>query len=119
MKKILSCIVVLAILCFASLAMAAGDTPCVSSGLQTSSGAIVTGGGHFLCSVLIITDGTDAVTATLYDNASAASGKVIFKGTVPGASYFGVGDAGNPIAVGNGIYLSISGSTPNVIVYYR
>ena len=119
MKKVLLAATLLfALILFSSFLFAAGDTPCQSSGLITSS-QLVANAGHQLCSVLIITDGTNAATAIVYDGTSA-SGTVLFKGTVSGTGNFGGGDAGGPIMGYSGIYVSLSGSgSPAVIVYFR
>ena len=116
MKRII--ILLLAVfLAMPLMAEAAGDTPCISSGLLVASAVLH--GGKELCSVLIITDGTNAATATIYDNATTSSGTVLFKGTVAGASNFGGGDAGSPVMAGNGLYLLLSGTGASAIVFYR
>ena len=89
-----------------------------SNNLVTSSGAVRTG-PCLLDSVLIVTDGTNDASVILYDNASAASGKVIFKGKVSGASNFGGGGPSKPCRVHNGIYLSLTGTGAGCIVYAR
>jgi len=96
------------------------DEPCVSSGLLTDNAVVLaSGSGRLFCSALIITDGTNAATVTIYDNAVGAAGNVLFKGTVAGASNFGSGPVGGPVRVGYGIYFGISGTGAKSIVYYR
>lgn len=113
----------LAVLLVALLASTSGRTDtagCVSSGLKTDNAAILaSGSGHQFCSILIVTDGTNAATVTAYDNATGAGGVALFKGVVPGASYFGGGDAGQPLNLGYGLYVTVTGTGASFIVYYR
>ena len=119
MKRFLVLLAILsAVLLFAAPALP--ESGCVSSGLLADNAVVLArASGQQLCSVLIITDGTNAATVTVYDNAVGGAGKVLFKGTVPGASNFGGGDAGMPVNLGYGIYMAISGTGANAIVYYR
>jgi len=119
MKRLIILSVTMALLLVAQLLWAGGDRGCTSTGLLSDNAAIVTSGGYALCSVLVITDGTNAATAIVYDNAVGAGGTVLFKGVVPGSASFGGGDAGSPISITNGIYFTISGTGANAIVYYR
>ena len=99
----------------AATSLAAGPAA-KASGLKTSDG-LIKAAPVLLTGVLIITDGTNPATAILYDNASAATGTVLFKGTVPGAANFGGATWEVPIRPANGIYLDISGTDAAVIVY--
>ena len=118
MKRFIIAVTILILLAMTGVAGAVDG--CKSSGLLTGSGAVIAAGGdHAFCSILIITNGSNAATAILYDNASTGSGTEVFKGTVAGASNFGGGDAGTPITLGNGLYLTLSGTGANVIIYYK
>lgn len=77
-----------------------------SSGTKAASTAIAAD-GSLLWGVQVASGGT----ATIYDNASAASGTVLAVGT-PGDTIF----FNQPIAANNGIYLSMTGT--GAIVYY-
>jgi hypothetical protein len=98
------------------LLCSAADGPCFTSGLKTSSAAIIPG-PSVLCGVEIVTNGTNDATVIVYDHASAASGLEAFKGTVAGANNFGGGFVN--VNMLNGIYLSISGTEAAAIVYYH
>lgn len=76
-----------------------------SSGTKTSAEAILASGG-LLWGVQVASGGT----ATIHDNASAASGTILAVGT-PGDTIF----FNQPIAANNGLYLSV---TTGAIVYY-
>lgn len=109
----------LALLFVAQLVWSGGDRGCTSSGLLTDNTVIATNAAHTLCSVLILTDGTNAATVVAYDNATGAGGTVLFKGVVPGTAQFGGGDAGSPLSITHGIYVTISGTGASAIVYSR
>jgi hypothetical protein len=66
--------------------------------------------------VEIITDGTNDAKVILYDNASAASGTVIFEGTVTGSCHFGGHEWTNPRRCANGIYVDITGTGASCII---
>lgn len=87
-----------------------------SSGLKNADGAIVTQP----CKIHAITlnPGTTASSAILYDNASAASGTVAFKivGAANDTSCHAHLDV--PVACQNGIYLDISGTGADCVIYY-
>ena len=114
MKKLFT--IILFILLSASAAFAQNHI--ISSGLTTSSAAIVASPCLFH-GVEIITDGSNAATVTVYDNASAASGTVVFKGTVAGASNFGGAMFPNPVEMFNGIYVGVSGTGAAYIPYWK
>ncbi len=89
-----------------------------SSGLKTSSAAIVPG-PCFFYGVEIITDGTNPATVIVYDHASAASGTEAFKGTVAGTNNFGGILNAMPVNMQYGIYATVSGTGAAFIIYYR
>lgn len=94
------------------MALVAYDT----SGLKTSSAAIMTQRGY-LCGAIILTDGDNDGTVTLYDNASAGSGTVLAKLNLPGADLSGAVMFPLPVACANGVYCTIAGTGCNAIVY--
>lgn len=88
----------------------------ISTGEKTSS-ALIRTGACALCSVLVITDGTNAATVIVYDN-TAASGKVVAEFVVAGATGYGGRNWIFPVAMDNGIYLAISGTGASAVVEY-
>ena len=90
-----------------------------SSGLKTSSAVIVSeGNAKRLCGVLVLTDGSNNATITLYDSSTGATGKILFKATIPAASRFGGAMFNIPVRASQGIYAQISGTGASYIVYY-
>lgn len=90
---------------------------CRSSGELTSSTALQAQ-GSLLDGVLVITDGTNAATVIIYDNASAASGKKLFEAVVAGANNTGYFDLPYAVKAEDGLYVSISGTGASAIVYF-
>lgn len=88
-----------------------------SSGLKVADAAIAARPAR-LHSVQVIGDGTNAATAIIYDNASAASGTVLAKIVVDaGATYEDwLSEVG--VEALNGIYLDISGTGAEAVVHY-
>lgn len=99
---------------FCMAALCANSTQ--SSGLKTTSG-IIKAVPCLLTGVLVITDGTNAATVILYDNASTNSGTVLWKCTVVGAAYFGGATFEIPVRAQKGVYMTISGTGANAVVY--
>jgi hypothetical protein len=89
-----------------------------STGILTSSSSIARAAGQ-LTGVLVITDGTNAATITLYDSTSSASGTVLFTATVPGTAYFGGATWEIPVRYTTGVYAVISGTGAKYIVYIQ
>jgi hypothetical protein len=99
-----------------------------SSGLKTGSiynesasrsMAIIPGGGIGLFGgAVMIGDGTNAHTLTVYDSVAASSGTVLFKGTCPAASYTCVFALPWPIAYENGLVAYIDSGSPSYVIYY-
>ncbi len=83
-----------------------------------SADAAIAAGRNRLNAVTILTDGTNAATLILYDNATAASGKVLFKGIVVGANRVGHFLFENPVVAENGIYADVTGTGAEYIVYF-
>jgi hypothetical protein len=111
MKKVLCGLIICLML--ASTVWAVGSA--VSSGYFSSSANVVRGAG-LLTGVLITTDGSTAATVIVYDS-NTASGKVLFRATVPGSAYFGGATWEIPIKFDTGIYVAVT--TGNCIVYYN
>lgn len=89
--------------------------PASTSTLKTADAAIKAAPGVLL-GVVVLTDGTNDATLTIYDNASAASGDELFKAIVPAADRTLVARLG--VRATNGIYADISGTGAAYIVYY-
>lgn len=84
-----------------------------TSGEITSDGQVFSGPGR-LCSILIITDGTNDATVTLYDNTSAAGTK-LWEGIVKGADNYGGRNWTYPVKFTNGVYADLSGTGASCI----
>jgi hypothetical protein len=96
---------------------------CHPSAVQTASAAVRTSAGIFH-GILFVTDGTNAVTVNVYDNASAASGtKLIPTDTIITTSatnrLTGI-SIDPPVRYDKGIYVEITCSgTVAYMVYYK
>ena len=88
------------------------------SGEKTADGAIKAAGG-LLHGILLCPDGTNAVTAILYDNATAASGTILARVITPGTasdltSFYPA------LPFSNGLYLDIGGvGSPRAYIYFE
>lgn len=116
-KKLVLGIMLFALLFIIGFADAQQRTATRSSGLKSVDAAIATTGGA-LTGVLVLTDGTNDATIVVYDHASAASGTVLFKGKVAGASNFGGATFEVPLRYSNGVYADVTGTGANYIIYY-
>ena len=87
----------------------------VTSGKQTVSALMKTGGG-FLSSILIVTNGSADASVVVYDN-TAASGTQIFEATVAGADNQGFVDLFRPIKFSTGLFVSLTGTGAAFYVY--
>ena len=93
---------------------------CIGTTEKTADSAAVAEAGY-LCGIIIATDGTNAVTLDMYDNATAASGTNIVPTLVitTSASNRGTAIAVNR-AISNGVYVDITTSgTLSYVVYYK
>lgn len=115
MFKKVALIVVLSLFCILSTVSAREASQ--SSGLKTSDAAVLESAGY-LTGVLILADGTNEAIVVIYDNASAASGNIIFKGIVAAGKKFGGGLFSSQIRFKNGCYVDVSGTNAAYIVYY-
>lgn len=89
-----------------------------SSGLKTADAAIAATGAR-LHGVMVISDATNVASVVIYDNASAASGTVLAKLSIPAnttAPQYVIFN--HPITANLGIYADVSGTGANYIVYY-
>lgn len=89
-----------------------------SSGLKTADGVISNAAGrlHGLC---VGTDGTNAATIIVYDNATAASGTVLAKVVVDAtATHENIMLPEQGVECLNGLYLDVTGTGAEVVVYY-
>lgn len=91
--------------------------PSNSSGLLAASAA-VSALPAYVSSLQVVTDGTNQATVILYDNPSAASGTVLVKIVVPGASGNGFMHFNSMLIANKGIYCSVSGTGAGAVVGY-
>jgi hypothetical protein len=105
------------IFCFTATVFAGQTVDALSSGIISSSQSVIARSAR-LTDLAVYADGTHDVTVILYDNASAASGTVIGKVIVTGASYNGGLYIPYPVRASKGIYCSISGTGGTAIVFF-
>ena len=113
MKKKLFIVLIAIIVPFAAWAA----TQSRGSGLLQSS-AVVSSKPVAITSFEVLTDGSNAATVTVYDNATTGSGTVISKIVCTGAANFCGQTWDVPRYCSNGIYVSISGTGAGAIVEY-
>ncbi len=89
-----------------------------TSGLKAADAVVLAVRSYFY-GIEIITDGTNSAKVIVYDMATAAPGTIIFQGTVAGASNFGGALFIQPVEMMNGIYVDMTGTGMNYIVYYK
>lgn len=94
-----------------------GKDRATSSGSKTSDGVIYNG-PCALKSVIMIGDGTNAATAIIYDNASAASGKIVAKVYVDAGLVYESFCENGGIVCNNGLYLDIGGTGAECFINY-
>lgn len=83
---------------------------------KTSDGAVKDSAGTLL-GVVIQPDGTNAASVIIYDNASAASGTKLFQGRVTATASQAV--FGIEVPASNGIYVDLTGTGVEIMVYYK
>jgi hypothetical protein len=84
----------------------------------TADKQILTKSG-FLCTVSIITNGTDDATVIMYDVddvGDIAAGNKLFEGKVTGANGFGGKDWTYPVKFQKGLYMDIDGTGASAII---
>ena len=89
----------------------------ISSGLK-SADAVISNGRNRVNAITLLTDGTNAASVILYDNASAASGTVLGKVKATGAQLIQHVIFENPVFASDGIYADVTGTGAEYIVYY-
>ena len=87
-----------------------------SSDLKSASALIATGKNR-INSILMIGDGTNAGTLTVYDNTSA-SGMVLAQTAVGSQHHTAYISFPNPIYAEKGIYASLSGTGATFVLHY-
>jgi hypothetical protein len=91
---------------------------CKPGGLITASG-VLSATPKTLCGVLIIADGTNPATITLYNNKQEASGEYLWPPiTVAAGEYYGGAMFPFLVLADQGIYVSVSGTGAKVFPYY-
>lgn len=88
----------------------------ISSGLKTSDAAIAVGRNRINAITLI--GGSTASSVVVYDNASAASGKVVAKATQATSGVTTHVIFENPVVVEDGIYVDVTGTSAEYIIFY-
>ena len=86
-----------------------------SRGAAIAASAIVKTGPGFITGI-ILTAGADTATVTIYDN-TAGSGTVLAKFSAVANTTAAVSLA-HPLSFGNGLYATITGTTPSVTIMY-
>ena len=89
----------------------------VASGLETESGVIKGEPGIF-GGIIVMTDGSNAATAVVYDNESEGSGLVVCKVLVPAVTLARSFTPAVPVVLDEGCYLDLSGTGAVALVYY-
>lgn len=95
------------------------NTPATSSGLLAADTAVRTQPSRLL-GVSLIGDGTNACNVIIYDNASAASGTVLAKLSLPasGFPYIDMSAMAAGIVANNGLFADVTGTGAAFIIYY-
>jgi len=90
-----------------------------SSGLKTADAVIATGRNR-VNAITLFSDGTNACSVLVYDNASAASGTEVGKVSIGAASLKTTEHVifENPVTCENGIYADVTGTGAGYIVYF-
>lgn len=87
--------------------------------LAAGASQSITANHALLLGIIVNTDGTNAATVTVFDNPSAASGKVLARMIVPGATRFANFTAGDwGIEAMTGLFVTVTGTGSEAIVYW-
>ena len=89
----------------------------IGSGEKTAD-AVIVAEQCWITALEVISNGTNDARVILYDNASAASGEVVWECTVVGADNYGGRVWTNPRRCDNGIYADVNGTGASYIVEY-
>jgi hypothetical protein len=115
-KQLMRLALVLAILLSVTVAFAG-----TASETKTDDASITTGYGYFL-GIIVVTDGTNAVTLDIYDSTAASGRKLIPTTTIPtGTSnrFAVIGFADGDLYYYAGIYVDVTcAGTVSYMVYY-
>ena len=82
---------------------------------KTSSATVHTGTGDVIS--VVLTSGSDAATAIVYDNTSA-TGTIVCKLAANAANTTAVWQPGAALPVGTGIHVALTGTAPSCTVAY-
>lgn len=95
------------------------NSPATSSGLLIADTAVRAQPSR-LMGLSLIGDNTNACTVVVYDNATAASGTVLAKLSLPasGFPYIDLGCMPAGIVANNGLFADVTGTGAAFIVYY-
>ena len=121
MKKLRLFLLIVLVLCFASLSYGQGA---LKASTELTSSSLITPGPGYFCGIMVSTDGTNAVTIDVYGNTTAAVPKLMPTWTVTSSS---VNRAQTynvypPIKSDGGIYVNVSvagGGSVKYMVYYQ
>lgn len=92
--------------------------PATSSGsIAVTAGAVVSAMPGLLCNV-ILNPGSAASSVTLYDNASAASGTVLWSAVAAASTNSVSSNFSIPVAVSKGIYIVVAGTAATAVVTF-
>ena len=94
------------------------NSTALSSGLLAAGTTTVIARKSMLSGLTVISDGTNAATATVYDNASAASGTILAKAVANATMPTAHVDGTSRVRADNGITVVVSGTGSGAIVYY-
>ena len=90
--------------------------PCTSSGEKSGSAVILANPGY-LCSIDILPPASGNASLKIYDNASAASGTILWEGQVQTGGNSLHMQFGQAVYAAKGIYASLTGTTTIVVRY--
>ena len=89
----------------------------IGSGEKTAD-AVIVAEKCWITAIEVITNGSADARVILYDNASAASGDVIWESTVVGADGYGGKNWFFPRVCNHGIYADVNGTGATYIIEY-
>ena len=84
--------------------------------IETTATGVTLAGPAYV-SGFVLTGGSDAASAVIYDHATAASGTIVATIKVAAASTNSI-LFNSPMYVRNGLYMTITGTAPKAYTYY-
>lgn len=96
----------------------AASVSSISSDVISADGTVVVPRKTRLSGFIVLSDGTNLATVTLYDNASAKSGIVVAKALANASQPSSIQSFDAPVKCDNGITVGLTGTGAAVIVYY-